>query len=330
MTSVVIGALAMLWASSVMRTGFSDARPLVEAAAKSEASATYVADGLSSTYYKGRRIETKTRIHHCREGERTDYLTGPLSGSSMVQRNGVCYLSNPAARSSRIISSCARGDTRARLKTLLSNHVAVKLREEKVAGRAAVVITLMPKAGEGPSKTMWLDKETHVPLRTDDYDSDGHLRSSTRFTNVRYMDRMPSSILGEYVTARQGAQDSDALVDRRSLSKLLGFSVSETRYVSRGYTLDSYRLFRCACACGHKSAHIVYSNGMDVISVFETAATTKCASRDCPSRPTGPKGCIMEDNEQAGMAVVSRDDKTVAVVGGVPTSELKKIAESVP
>jgi hypothetical protein len=115
------------------------------------------------------------------------------------------------------------------------------------------------------------------------------------------------------------------------LSKRLGFSVRLPEHMCDGYTMQGCRLYRCACNCGHLSGQIIYGNGMDSVSVFETAALTHCGGSYCmPQTKCGPQACQISSSSEADVAVVSRADKTVVVVGHLSVSELMRIAQSTP
>ena len=102
----------------------------------------------------------------------------------------------------------------------------------------------------------------------------------------------------------------------------VGFKVVMPKYVPQGFELDAYRLYNCPCRCGHKSAYIRYTNGMDGISVFETPAGTGCGKM---------KGCIMPGgwcNVQDQTAMMTSDGKSFIVIGNVNPQELRRITDS--
>jgi hypothetical protein len=112
------------------------------------------------------------------------------------------------------------------------------------------------------------------------------------------------------------------------LSKVVDFTVKTPRYVPKGYKLDGYRLYNCPCGCGHKSAYIRYTNGLDSISVFETLGSSGCA-RDDKCRTRGHEDtCVVEDSARGRVATLSSGGKLFTVIGDLSRSDLEKIARS--
>ena len=71
------------------------------------------------------------------------------------------------------------------------------------------------------------------------------------------------------------------------LRKVLGFEARGSSICARRLQTEGCHLFVSQCGCGHRSAQITYSDGLSVVSVFESPMKAACAAGDaiCPAVP---------------------------------------------
>jgi len=330
LAGLAIIALSAVWVQTRILPTLSDAGPMALAAAKADATQTYVADVRSRAMYRGKWVASLSRVYHSPKAERIEYLSGPLAGAVVVNHGGKSYTHKRGADVVTVTTEAVSGPRSDRVHFLLRNYSASARGDAAIAGRDARVVDLTPTMCAGPSKRLWIDKQTHVVLRIDDHDIAGKLVSSSKFSRVDYGAQMTDEMLRIPTGKRVETDLLPASANAGSLSRRLGFRVAQPKYMARGYALEGYRAHACPCGCGHESAHILYTNGVDTISVFETNKLEHCGPAKSCDLKAEPGGCMMNRSERGSLAVVTRKDKAVVVVGSIDPPELMRIAESTP
>ncbi|MDO8589204.1 MAG: sigma-E factor regulatory protein RseB domain-containing protein [Armatimonadota bacterium] len=329
LAALAVAALFVVWIQTQVLPTLSDATRTVVAAANADRTQSYTADVRTKTMYRGKWVTVESKVYHSPKVERIEYSGGHLAGAIVVNQGNKSYTRRHGSSSVAVTELATPAPSADRIGLLLKNYSATPGGRARVAGRDVNIVDLTPRTCAGPSKRLWIDTQTYVTLRTDDKDMEGRLISSSEFRRVTYgspmsadMPRIPSGKQIETASVSAGR-------DAASLSRRLGFRVTLPKYVSRGYTLEGYRLHACPCRCGHESAHIVYTNGVDTISVFETRKLHHCGvTKACDPHPGAAGQCLMNKTERGAVAVAQRGAKTVVVVGSVDPSELMRIAES--
>jgi negative regulator of sigma E activity len=222
-------------------------------------------------------------------------------------------------------SSDAAGcrDTADRLSLFADNHVVEMLGTARVAGRDAYMLAVKTRSGQ-VRKLLWVDSKTHVVLRSEDYGADGKPRSATRLHSITYLADLPDSLFERPSKVQQGRclEGAGKSMTRDELSRAIGFRVRLPRWVPDGYRLDGFRLYDCPCGCGHRSARVGYTNGLNVISIFETSGDSGCLTEG---------KCDMHEGECSvcgQTAVVTRKDISFVVLADVKSAELRRMAGS--
>ncbi|MCB1844246.1 MAG: MucB/RseB C-terminal domain-containing protein [Halioglobus sp.] len=137
------------------------------------------------------------------------------------------------------------------------------VREERVAGRRAVLLAIRPHDGMRFGHRLWLDYETAFPLRTELVGSDGSLVEQLKFADIDLNSVIsdkalePSLSLDSFTWYTEPAREQiiDIKTDWSSTDLPSGFRVVSTR-TEQMPGLDS------------PVTHIVYSDGLASVSVF--------------------------------------------------------------
>ena len=182
------------------------------------------------------------------------------------------------------------------------------VREERVAGRPAVLVAIRPHDSYRYGHRVWLDTETAFPLQTQLIGEDGDPIEQVKFADISLNKEIHASALApSYSTEnfRWLTQPS------RHVSHKL-----ETSWASS----DMPQGFRAVATHGEKMpgndaivTHIVYSDGLANVSVF--IAPQAAAVSDGPSRVGG-------SNSYSAI----RDGHRVTAVGEVPAMTVEQIA----
>jgi negative regulator of sigma E activity len=326
--SLLIAVLALGWIKTRVLPTVSDASRIVIAAADSDSKQTYIGVVETVTTYHGKQMRISSRVYHTPTAERIEYAGGPLGGSIAVSRGPDSALCKPGHEAivTKTVSPISQSH---RLALLLKNYSAAAAGETTVANQLCYIIYLVPREGNGPTRRLWIDKRTHIALRNDEMDHAGNLVSSSRFVKISYPKTIPARLLA--VPVAMSGQPASEPMNCDKLSGRLGFKVDLPKHMAEGYVFENSCLYRCTCNCGHQSAHLIYTNGMDTVSVFETATLARCGGKTCDLKG-GIKAadCAINSGEQDGVAVTRKKNKMVVVVGDLNGSELMRIARSIP
>jgi negative regulator of sigma E activity len=205
---------------------------------------------------------------------------------------------------------------------------------EKVADLPCLVVELVPKFKENPKRRLWIHPPTRLPLRMERYDPDGALRVRIAFTEVQ-IDR-PLPLLIFDTTLPQGWQLTEVSAQRQPINvaeamRVLGFALLLPTWVPPGYVLDGVFALQDR---QWKVAHIVYTDGISVISLFEHPAPKERpregdqprSEKEAPHPRMGPPPMVRMFPQQwvrrniGGLRIV--------LVGEASREWLERIAES--
>ena len=150
------------------------------------------------------------------------------------------------------------------------NYRCLRLRRERVNALWCDVIAVRRRQGAGPSRLLWIERQRHAMLRTEEYDAAGQRRSQSFFETFRYVDRVPAKTFRLSQAARRRPAP-------RALQEVAGpwaaFTVSGVAGRSPAWLPPGYVLVGCAVSGGpSKAAVLRYGDGLTTLSVFEEAA----------------------------------------------------------
>ncbi|HUV04879.1 MAG TPA: sigma-E factor regulatory protein RseB domain-containing protein [Armatimonadota bacterium] len=278
-------------------------------------SSSYSAVGTTTFLYKGKPLSVRIKVFHdAPDKHRIEYLSSPLKGVTVVENGEQAWRCDPQCQA--VVSMDCSGS--GRLGLFLDNYVVERVGSDKAAGRSASVLLVKSKSGQA-KKRLWVDAKTYIILRSEDYDATGKVQSSTRLDSIRYTP-VPDSMFARPSSCPAGP---GKVMSRAELSKAVGFQVKSPGYVPKGYRIDGYRLYECPCGCGHKSAYVRYTNGLEGISVFETRANSGCMKEG--KCDVGMASCPLRDQ----LAFTSKDGISFVVLGDLKLDELRKITISI-
>lgn len=185
------------------------------------------------------------------------------------------------------------------------------LREERVAGRKAVLLAIRPHDEYRYGHQIWLDKDTAFPLQATTVNVNGELVQEVKFADIEIghdiaADQLkPSISLDGFTWYKEPARYESADV--------------ETDWhcddLPAGFRAVSTRTEKSASATAGETTHIVYSDGVANVSVFIAAATPEHAA-----------GWALLGN--ANSYTTENGGYSVTAVGEVPGVTVQRIATS--
>lgn len=185
------------------------------------------------------------------------------------------------------------------------------VREERVAGRTAIVLAVRPHDSYRYAHRIWLDEETAFPLRTELTSGDGTLLEQLKFAEVT---------LGADIPA-QKLEPSISLEGFTWYPEPAKAEVVETD--TRWTSTDMPPGFRAVSATDEKLAgsvdvvtHILFSDGLANVSVFIARRT------DGPLSTRGAVGVTSNSYS------VESGEFLITAIGEVPAATVRRIASS--
>jgi sigma-E factor negative regulatory protein RseB len=173
------------------------------------------------------------------------------------------------------------------------------------------VVTVRPLDGYRFGYRLWIDLDTHMPVRSDLSDGSGRVIERLRFTRLRMDNDIPDSAFEPAVDrrklrwVRQSPQSDDIAPAWRATQVPPGFRLSMSGMQS-------------VAGSGGPVNHLVYSDGLASVSVF----VQQPAAGKAPAQGTARSGVA-----SAFTTVV--EGHQVTAVGEVPPRTLKFIATSI-
>lgn len=165
------------------------------------------------------------------------------------------------------------------LNLLLKNYKVRVFDGGSVADRDTYLIEITPKRPNRPSRKIWIDAEKGVPLKSELYDAQKVLRRLTAYSNINFgptideklfknprkfwdIKKRPRGPHGEEIWNQgQGKPDVAKIRDKAQ------FSVILFEQLPGGFSLQSINTIEFDKA---KNVHLRYSDGLTVLSVFQS------------------------------------------------------------
>ena len=184
------------------------------------------------------------------------------------------------------------------------------VREERVAGRPAVLLAIRPHDVYRFGHRLWLDRETAFPLRTELIGNDGQMIEQLKFADINLeagvaaTSLAPSISLDNFTWYTEPRRVAAAEIDSEWMCDDLppGFRVISTRHEQLP-------------GADAPVTHIVYSDGLATVSVFIA---------EKPEAEMARRASVGVSNSYSTQV----DDFQITAVGEVPSMTVQRIASS--
>ena len=217
------------------------------------------------------------------------------------------------------------------LALLLANYRPIIAAPEIVAGRPTIPCALVNRFTGVRVMRVWIDAQTRLILQKETYHADGTIGSRMQIENIRYTQTMPSALFATPIPTGYHVENHAPTSNSSDIERVVkdaGFTPASPRYLPEGFTVVSADVTTLK---GVKTLHLMYSDGIRSLSLFENAANatadyghmkpvaTKVENRDALYVNDGSTTFLSWKN--SGL--------TFALVGDLDLKELKAIAASV-
>ena len=215
---------------------------------------------------------------------------------------------------------------------VMRNYRALADGGDTVADRASDSIVLVNKFTGERAERLWIDRETHLVLKKEEYHGNGSVAAQTRFEELRYSNEIPTSL---FSTAAPQGWAQVAGVDTKMPSsdiarvvKEADFAPIEPKNLPQGYAIQSGDV---ATIDGVRTLHLLYSDGLRSISLFENGAGAAANFGTLRSRTIRFEDHDAQYVEDGPTTLLTwkEHDHSFALVGDLLRNELVRIATSV-
>lgn len=329
-------ALAALAIGNVSANAQGNADSLLRSAIYAPDAVSYVGQVQNVEFGQSRADATIFRIEHKSPDLTRRWYVAPQSlyGDSIISRGDTSY--NVDVKHDRIIVSrddviddqVAMDDN---FGLLSHNYTSVMGPDETVAGRRTISVLLVNKFTGQTVMRVWLDAGTHLVLQKVRYANNGSITYQMRFDQIRYTSAVPSAIFNvpsKGFTRVRGVDHGAISSDIASVVRMAGFHARFPQHVPNGFTPVAGNV---ADIKGVRTLHLLYSDGIRTISLFENAhdsAVDMSRYKVHTVNLHGGEARYVSDGPTTLLAW-SQSGLHLALVGELSRDELLKIAGSV-
>lgn len=273
--------------------------------------ASYVGEFVSESAGRTERLAITHRVRDGVVSERLVSLSG--HGRELVRENDEVVVYLPDQKLAIIERRPGRSDLMGALPQF-EGRMAAWYKVDWV-GRETLddfgptaVVAVRPLDGYRFGYRLWIDVDSHMPVRSDLSDGSGRVIERLRFTMLRFDNNIPDSAFEPAVDrrklrwVRQSAQSDDEAPAWRAAQVPPGFRLSVSG-------------MQALAGAGAPVSHLVYSDGLATVSVF--------------IQTPEPGKAPMQGTTRSGVASAFTtvvDGQQVTAVGEVPPRTLKFIA----
>jgi negative regulator of sigma E activity len=264
---------------------------------------------------------------------RTYTAPSAISGDAVVSKGDITFSIDPKRR--RIVE--ARNDAlddraawRDNYALMRQNYRAVEQGAESFDGRPTVDVLLINKYSHRPALLVRIDRESKIVLDQQEFGTDGSMISDLRFEAVRYTPAIPSRDfnLPKAYAVVPGPTFAQPSEDPERVARSAGFAAREPRSLPDGFEAVEGNIVELK---GVRTLHVLYSDGIRTVSLFENARPTITDMTHLQPEPLNIGGHSGEYAEDGATSLLSWSDGTLhyALVSDLQLTDLRNIAAAI-
>ena len=314
-TAKALGVLLLVFVTACGTTAIAEDDPQVWLDRMANATQTLDYEGTVIRMGEGRAEALKV-VHSISDGVIRERVVAQEGNGLEIIRNGNevhCIL--PESRSvlveewndqSTLFSTLPSG----RIRTS-SHYDLIIMREDRVAGRAALMLAIRPHDQYRYEHRVWLDSETGFPLQTQLIGDDGDWLEQVKFADISLGGSVQSSALAPSYST----EDFKWLTSPRRESTPVDVSGLHNENLPPGFRVTSAQE-EVLPGSDEPVTHIMYTDGLATVSVF---ISEHSGDADPERSSLGASNTY---------SVVS-DGHRITAVGDVPEATVERIANSI-
>ena len=313
----LVFALALLPLVVVAKEDTSDkARELINEMSRASRNLNY--DGIF-VYRRGSRMDTMRLIHRAGQDGEMERMVSLTGHAREVIRDGekvTCIF--PDNRQVMVEKTRPRKFLAAKLPEPIEQvaeyydfSVAGK---DRVAGRPAWVVNIVPKDDYRYGYQLWIDAENHLLLKSELKDDSGWPLEQILFTRLEVLDHISEQLLEPSISGKGYTWYSNSA---REIPAHGGDDGWKVTWMPKGFSMSDYEK-KALARSNMPVEHMIYTDGLAIVSVFVEKLGDNQDIMEGPSRMGGVNA----------FATMSNGYQLTAV-GEVPEETVRKMATSI-
>lgn len=297
---------------------------------------SYVGQVQNTDFGKSRADAVLFRIEHRAPDMTRRWYLAPesLYGDSIISRGDASYDIDPHTKRIIVMHDDAIDDQIAmddNFGLLLHNYRAVIGPDDNVAGRRAIDVLLINKYTGETVMRIAIDAQTKLVLQKDRYSPSGSIAHQMRFEQIRFTNAIPTALFTVPTTGytrKEGPSHGNPSNDLQAVVRTAGFQAIGPKYLPDGFLPVAGDV---ADIKGVRTLHILYSDGLRTISLFENARGAAVDLSKYTVHTTKVKSGTAQYVEDGSTTLLtwSSGSHHFALVGEISRAELVRIASSV-
>lgn len=257
-----------------------------------------------------------------------------LYGDSIISRGDASYDVDPHTHRIVVTHDDALDDQIAlddNFGLLLHNYRAVVGSDDNVAGRPAIDVLLVNRYTGETVMRIALDKQTKLVLAKERYSATGSVSHQMHFDQIRFTGAIPAALFD--VPTRgysriDGPSHQIPSNDLAAVVRTAGFAAVGPKYLPDGFLPIAGDVSEIK---GIRTLHILYSDGLRTISLFENArgAAVDMRSFTVHQAKVGSANAQYMEDGPTTLLAWANGSRHFALVGELSRKELVRIASSV-
>jgi outer membrane lipoprotein-sorting protein len=216
--------------------------------------------------------------------------------------------------------------------TVLKNYSVEIGPVSSIAGRATHSVSLVSRYTGNVAQRLWVDDQTKLIMRREDYNALGAVTMQTSFDSIRIGATFPSGLFALTVpkgmTLVSGFDYGKSTQNTAQLLKIARFSFAMPKYLPEGFSLLSGSV---AERNGIQNIQLVYGDGLRTFSLFENGTSRLPSFDQATPKPVQVGAQSGEYADVDGQTLVSWNDSglNLTIVGNLSEKESANIGASI-
>ncbi|NNM98927.1 MAG: DUF4367 domain-containing protein [Candidatus Eremiobacteraeota bacterium] len=311
-----------------------DASPLLRAALQAPHTVSYVGEIESIRFGAHGTQATLFRVEHRAPDLTHRWYIVPQSafGETEIERGDTTYVLDPQHHRVLVERNRALDDRIViadNLGLMLRNYRPVQQGTGHILGFPVDIVALVNNYTGNTMMRLWLDARSHLVIERKVYGDDGALLGEQRFENLAYAKDIPMPVFA----IPSDLKRVDRTVHRRpsndiaAVLRSLPFKAERPHYLPEGFIAVAADRTNDD---GIAQAHLLYSDGIRMISLFENAsASLDLDGLHVRTLRVGPLSAKLASSGSTSLLSWSKNGIHYALVGSLDSVELTKIAASI-
>jgi negative regulator of sigma E activity len=336
-TTVALGFAFAAAGASGATSPVDQAAVLLRESLDAPKSVSYVGEMQTIRFSTSRAIATIVRVEHRAPSLTRRWYLAPdsLYGDYVITRGIATYQFDTKHERVTVSRNPMLDDTVAatgNLDRVVQNYRSVFDGHEDIASRPTVSLSLINKYTGERAVRVWIDEQTHLVLKKEEYHGNGAVASQMRFEELRYTTAIPDDIFAtdapagyEQVAGTEIAMPSS---DIERVERDAGFTPASPKDLPQGFALATGDV---TVVNGVRTLHLLYSDGLRTISLFENATGAAADFGTLRARTMRFSGHEAEYVEDGPTTLLTWRERGLyfALVSDLMRPELAEIAKSV-